>query len=235
MSCEGSDKNHLLRLPPLPLQSPLERVLWEACGSNHSAKYVYATLAATEEDILRDPYSLKNWQYYLEYKSTAATNVRYMIYERALRRLPGSYKLWFLYLSERVQVQSSTASSSLGLPVHGRAYAIIHTNTLSNTEKHTSIYTHRYTYTVLAWLLSLCVQCSALEHEEWESQVRDVDQGKGGLLWPPAMLGSLPPLTIASRWASPVQAPCIYTFQGRSLAPSFRRAQAIEWRAFDRY
>eukprot|EP00808_Paulinella_micropora_P010332 g7200.t1 len=56
-----------------------------------------------EEDILRDPYSLQNWQYYLEYKIHAPQNVRYMIYERALRRLPGSYKLWFTYLMERVE------------------------------------------------------------------------------------------------------------------------------------
>lgn len=55
-----------------------------------------------EEDILRDPHSLKNWWYYLDHKSDAAQEVRNLIYERALRILPRSYKLWLKYLLERM-------------------------------------------------------------------------------------------------------------------------------------
>lgn len=56
-----------------------------------------------EEDILRDPYSLKNWWYYLEFKQHASPEIRNLIYERALRVLPRSYKMWWRYLDERMQ------------------------------------------------------------------------------------------------------------------------------------
>lgn len=54
-----------------------------------------------EEDIKHDPYSLKNWWYYLEFKVSAPVVVRNQIYERALKCLPRSYKLWWRYLMER--------------------------------------------------------------------------------------------------------------------------------------
>eukprot|EP00123_Amoebidium_parasiticum_P017227 comp23760_c1_seq1/m.41135 comp23760_c1_seq1/g.41135 ORF comp23760_c1_seq1/g.41135 comp23760_c1_seq1/m.41135 type:complete len:846 (-) comp23760_c1_seq1:271-2808(-) len=54
-----------------------------------------------EEDILRNPYSVKAWWRYLEHKRTASRAVRNMIYERALKEIPGSYKLWYAYLRER--------------------------------------------------------------------------------------------------------------------------------------
>lgn len=54
-----------------------------------------------EEDIKHDPYSLKNWWYYLEFKASAPVAVRNQIYERGLRCLPRSYKLWWKYLAER--------------------------------------------------------------------------------------------------------------------------------------
>jgi len=54
-----------------------------------------------EEDVLRNPFSLKHWWWYLEFKTKAPQKTRYQIYERAVRNLPGSYKLWFKYLTER--------------------------------------------------------------------------------------------------------------------------------------
>jgi pre-mRNA-splicing factor SYF1 len=56
---------------------------------------------AHEEALLRDPLSLKNWLFYLELKRGAPPELRFTLYERAVRRLPGSYKLWFRYLTER--------------------------------------------------------------------------------------------------------------------------------------
>eukprot|EP01110_Echinostelium_bisporum_P007402 TRINITY_DN2812_c0_g1_i1.p1 TRINITY_DN2812_c0_g1~~TRINITY_DN2812_c0_g1_i1.p1 ORF type:complete len:122 (-),score=14.68 TRINITY_DN2812_c0_g1_i1:4-369(-) len=56
-----------------------------------------------EEDVLRNPYFLKSWLRYLEFKQGSPAKVRNLIYERALRELPGSYKLWHAYLHERVQ------------------------------------------------------------------------------------------------------------------------------------
>ena len=49
-----------------------------------------------EEDILRNGYSLKYWWRYMEAKQRAPAKQRNMIAERALKYLPGSYKVWHL-------------------------------------------------------------------------------------------------------------------------------------------
>lgn len=54
-----------------------------------------------EEDVLHSPYSLKAWLRYLDFKTGAPFGARKLLYERALKQLPGSYKLWFNYLIER--------------------------------------------------------------------------------------------------------------------------------------
>ncbi|KAK3532152.1 hypothetical protein QTP86_009020, partial [Hemibagrus guttatus] len=54
-----------------------------------------------EEEIIRNPYSVKCWMRYIEHKQSAPKAVLNMIYERALKELPGSYKLWYNYLRER--------------------------------------------------------------------------------------------------------------------------------------
>jgi pre-mRNA-splicing factor SYF1 len=46
-----------------------------------------------EEELLRNPYSLKMWLRYLEARSEAPAKRRYLLYERALKVLPGSYKV----------------------------------------------------------------------------------------------------------------------------------------------
>lgn len=56
-----------------------------------------------EEDVLRNPYSVKHWLRYLEFKADAAPYARNILYERALAELPRSYKLWRAYLTERRQ------------------------------------------------------------------------------------------------------------------------------------
>ena len=42
-----------------------------------------------EEDILRNPYSVKSWLRYIEHKKGASKLVVNLVYERALRELPG--------------------------------------------------------------------------------------------------------------------------------------------------
>jgi len=54
-----------------------------------------------EEELLRNPYSLRMWQRYIEARRSIDAKRRYILYERALRVLPGSYKLWHAYLQER--------------------------------------------------------------------------------------------------------------------------------------
>jgi pre-mRNA-splicing factor SYF1 len=46
-----------------------------------------------EEELLRNPYSIKMWLRYLEAKTDAPAKRRYLLFERALKALPGSYKV----------------------------------------------------------------------------------------------------------------------------------------------
>ncbi|KAJ3286136.1 Pre-mRNA-splicing factor SYF1 [Borealophlyctis nickersoniae] len=55
-----------------------------------------------EEECLRHPFNLKVWLRYIEKKAEASIDARIFLYERALKQLPGSYKLWKSYLDMRV-------------------------------------------------------------------------------------------------------------------------------------
>lgn len=46
-----------------------------------------------EEELLRNPYSLRMWWRYLEVRQKAPVRRRTLLYERALKALPGSYKV----------------------------------------------------------------------------------------------------------------------------------------------
>ena len=48
---------------------------------------------AYEEEILRNPHSIKPWIRYIEHKADAPKNMLNLVFERALKELPGSYKL----------------------------------------------------------------------------------------------------------------------------------------------
>ncbi|CAD7697059.1 unnamed protein product [Ostreobium quekettii] len=54
-----------------------------------------------EEELLRNPYSMKLWWRYIGARKHAPAKRRYLLYERAVKALPGSYKLWHAYLQER--------------------------------------------------------------------------------------------------------------------------------------
>ena len=41
---------------------------------------------------------LQPWIRYIEHKADSPKNILNMIFERALKELPGSYKLWYNYL-----------------------------------------------------------------------------------------------------------------------------------------
>ncbi|WIA16429.1 hypothetical protein OEZ85_013118 [Tetradesmus obliquus] len=74
-----------------------------------------------EEELLRNPYSLKMWWRYITARADASERRRHLLFERALRALPGSYKLWHAYLSER-----SAAVRGLA-PNHPALTALAHT------------------------------------------------------------------------------------------------------------
>ncbi|KAG0242228.1 Pre-mRNA-splicing factor SYF1 [Actinomortierella wolfii] len=54
-----------------------------------------------EEDLLRNPFSLRHWLRYIEHHVHSPPAKRFVVYERAVKELPGSYKLWKAYLDER--------------------------------------------------------------------------------------------------------------------------------------
>ncbi|KAH6944400.1 hypothetical protein HPB50_002912 [Hyalomma asiaticum] len=56
-----------------------------------------------EEEIIRNPFSVKHWIRYIDYKKDQPKHIINLICERALRELPGSYKLWYNYLKLRRQ------------------------------------------------------------------------------------------------------------------------------------
>eukprot|EP01100_Stratorugosa_tubuloviscum_P001620 TRINITY_DN1366_c0_g5_i1.p1 TRINITY_DN1366_c0_g5~~TRINITY_DN1366_c0_g5_i1.p1 ORF type:complete len:900 (-),score=376.69 TRINITY_DN1366_c0_g5_i1:36-2699(-) len=57
---------------------------------------------AYEEDVLRNQYSVKSWTKYLDHKLNSVPHNRFIIYQRAIRELPSSYKLWYSYLKELI-------------------------------------------------------------------------------------------------------------------------------------
>jgi len=56
---------------------------------------------AFEEEIIRNPYSVKSWFRYVDHSSSGPVKKTNIIYERSLKELPGSYKLWYAYLRTR--------------------------------------------------------------------------------------------------------------------------------------
>ncbi|KAG0174800.1 pre-mRNA-splicing factor syf1 [Apophysomyces sp. BC1034] len=54
-----------------------------------------------EEELLRNPYSLRSWLRYIEHKRHGSFAELCLTYERAIKELPGSYKLWKRYLDLR--------------------------------------------------------------------------------------------------------------------------------------
>uniref|UniRef100_A0A668AVE3 Pre-mRNA-splicing factor SYF1 n=1 Tax=Myripristis murdjan TaxID=586833 RepID=A0A668AVE3_9TELE len=83
-----------------------------------------------EEEIIRNPYSVKCWMRYIEFKHNGPKSILNMIYERALKELPGSYKLWYNYLRERrKQVKGKSITEPVYEEVnncHERALVFMH-------------------------------------------------------------------------------------------------------------
>ncbi|CAL9085670.1 unnamed protein product [Musa acuminata var. zebrina] len=99
-----------------------------------------------EEEILRNPFSLKLWWRYLIARSSAPFRRRAVIYERALKALPGSYKLWHAYLRERIDAVR-------GRPVSDPAF-----DSLNNTFERALVTMHKMPRIWLMYLASLSEQ-----------------------------------------------------------------------------
>ena len=67
-----------------------------------------------EEEILRNPHSLKAWLRYIDSRENSSSSKLNILYERALKELPGSYKLWYRYLRlRRLQVRGRSVTDPL--------------------------------------------------------------------------------------------------------------------------
>ncbi|KAI4299300.1 hypothetical protein L6164_032770 [Bauhinia variegata] len=99
-----------------------------------------------EEEILRNPFSLKLWWRYLIARSEAPFKKRFVIYERALKALPGSYKLWHAYLRERLDLVRN-------LPIIHSQY-----ETLNNTFERALVTMHKMPRIWIMYLKTLTEQ-----------------------------------------------------------------------------
>ncbi|KAK7331774.1 hypothetical protein VNO80_28514 [Phaseolus coccineus] len=99
-----------------------------------------------EEELLRNPFSLKLWWRYLIARSEAPFKKRFVIYERALKALPGSYKLWHAYLRERLDLVRN-------LPVSHSQY-----DTLNNTFERALVTMHKMPRIWIMYLQTLTNQ-----------------------------------------------------------------------------
>ncbi|CAL1374331.1 unnamed protein product [Linum trigynum] len=99
-----------------------------------------------EEELLRNPFSLKLWWRYLVARRDAPFEKRFITYERALKALPGSYKLWHAYLTERLDVVRN-------LPITHPKY-----QTLNNTFERALVTMHKMPRIWIMYLQSLTNQ-----------------------------------------------------------------------------
>jgi pre-mRNA-splicing factor SYF1 len=56
-----------------------------------------------EEELIRNPFTLQPWLRYLQHKTDRPLHEKVFVLERACRELPGSYKLWKMYLDLRAR------------------------------------------------------------------------------------------------------------------------------------
>ncbi|XP_044477558.1 pre-mRNA-splicing factor SYF1-like [Mangifera indica] len=99
-----------------------------------------------EEELLRNPFSLKLWWRYLIARLESPFKKRFVIYERALKALPGSYKLWHAYLRERLNIVNN-------LPITHPQY-----ETLNNTFERALVTMHKMPRIWIMYLETLTKQ-----------------------------------------------------------------------------
>lgn len=99
-----------------------------------------------EEELLRNNFNVKLWWRYLIARSDAPFKKRFIIYERAVKSLPGSYKLWYAYLRERLELVRN-------LPITHSQY-----ETLNNTFERALVTMHKMPRIWIMYLQTLTDQ-----------------------------------------------------------------------------
>ncbi|XP_018799467.1 PREDICTED: pre-mRNA-splicing factor SYF1 [Bactrocera latifrons] len=100
-----------------------------------------------EEEILRNAYSVKHWLRYIEHKSKAPNCGVNIVYERALKELPGSYKIWYNYLrTRRKQVR--------GRPLNDPMY-----DEVNNTFERALVFMHKMPRIWMDYGVFMTTQC----------------------------------------------------------------------------
>ena len=69
------------------------------------------TDVAYEQELKRDPYQIRVWFAYFDSKKESSNEMRYLLYERAVKAMPGSYKIWAAYLKVSATQLSKTFSA----------------------------------------------------------------------------------------------------------------------------
>lgn len=100
-----------------------------------------------EEEILRNPYSVKHWLRYIDHKKAAPKEAVNVLYERALKELPGSYKLWYNYLRIRRR------------QVKGRCIIDPGYEELNNAFERALVFMHKMPRIWMDYCVSLTQQC----------------------------------------------------------------------------
>ena len=81
-----------------------------------------------EADLHRNPYNIKSWLRYIEYLTLSDPPKRWSVFEKSVKFLPRSYKLWFAYLTDRSKEVSKPDGESCVKVARTFERALIHMN-----------------------------------------------------------------------------------------------------------
>lgn len=120
-----------------------------------------------EEQISQNPYHLKLWWNYLTATATESSATkgqarkRNLIYERALRYLPRSYKLWHSYLDERRNYLEGKNISSKGYQILVNTYerALVHMHKMPRIWCSSYLSLH-----LIAYVINFCIRLDYCEY-----------------------------------------------------------------------
>ena len=126
-----------------------------------------------EEELLRNPCSLKAWLRYIEAREDAPPSKLNMLYERALKELPGSYKLWYRYLRVR------------RLQVKGRCVTDPMQDQVSNCFERSLVFMHKMPRIWMDYCSYLVSQCKVTKcRRVFDRALRALPVTQHNRIWP---------------------------------------------------